>query len=251
MPPSHPAPPPEPRNLKGPRYILKCSKRGLPRSHPTSGLFCNTVTYVVGGCRVRGVATLSFAPCPRSLRTHSLLFRFLLDKHCMGASSSSSSSSSTQVYLFVFWLPYTFFLCSGVAFASSRSSSICARTLVVPPSLLLSAFSCFSSFQTFTNFGEGQGEGGWVALAGWETRGIVNFYPLPSFFLHSEIRRSFTNDFRGNSAGESLNPTLLDLRPVARLCGKMHVTWWNRRLLSRCSDGWQNAFYCKLLIVLI
>lgn len=39
-----------------------------------------------------------------------------------------------------------------------------------------------------------------------ETGGIVNFYPLPSFFLHSEIRRFFTNDFRGNSAGESLNP---------------------------------------------
>lgn len=52
-------------------------------------------------------------------------------------------------------------------------------------------------------------------LAQVETRGIVNFYPLPPFFLHSEIRRSFTNDFRGNSAGESLNPTLLDLRPAA------------------------------------
>lgn len=85
---------------------------------------------------------------------------------------------------------------------------------------------------------KGDGRAG-EPLAQVETRGIVNFYPFAPFFLHSEIRRSFTNDFRGNSAGESLNSTLLDLRPAATRAiprrNARHVKS-HRRLLGHCSD---------------
>jgi len=86
-----------------------------------------------------------------------------------------------------------------------------------------------------------------VALAQVGTRGIVNFYPQPAFFLHSEIRRSFTNDFRGNSAGGSLNPILLDLRPGVKAPRRnaRHVES-PRRLPGHCSDGRQNAPYRQI-----
>lgn len=124
--------------------------------------------------------------------------------------------------------------------ASVSSSGSCARPLsslrvaLATPAPLLSALGHSSRLPRvatppvlpmllmFSVLYEPQGRTGGVkgrriALAQVETRGIVNFYPLPAFFLHSEIRRSFTNDFRGNSAPvwwvfES-NP--LDPRPEA------------------------------------
>lgn len=179
---------------------------------------------------------------------------------------------------------------SGVAFPRTttttlRSSSICARTLVapflplfVPSPAPRAAFSCASHLfrplrtppppRRRVRVG---GESGRLPPRRLRPEELSISIPphslppspsLPPFFLHSEIRRSFTNDFRGNSAPaeffESPNPFARDScerGPPPRAARRNSPHGENarhvkspRRLLGHCSR-WtrqRSALYCKL-----